>query len=248
MLFSALSLLVAQSFAGTDISPSIAAPTGVSVYGVGRYTVTVSNVGTTNANASVLTIQLPVTHTTPVYVMGTVGAKSSVCNNVGTTIVCNIPSIRKGRSTSIYFDITLPENTDPLVFTATTTLANDSTNNTATATATLNNYSVAFTSGNVTASHCTGTALTSYYECTLFPSSISSFTSTLNLDGSVSISGYPDYSGTWSQPSPDTMLITYTDLGVVVAEFEGYGVPGNCWEGLTTFPNSAYVSMYKVCR
>ena len=33
----------------------------------------------------------------------------------------------------------------------------------------------------------------------------------------------------------------------LVAEFDGYGVDGNCFEGKTTFPGSTYMSMYEVC-
>ena len=55
------------------------------------------------------------------------------------------------------------------------------------------------------------------------------------------------YTGTWSQPSPDRLVFQYFDYGVLAADFDGYGVPGGCFEGLTVFPDSEFVSIYEVC-
>ncbi len=41
-------------------------------------------------------------------------------------------------------------------------------------------------------------------------------------------------------------MFEYTYDGAPVANFEGWGVSTDCWEGLTDF-GSAYVSMYQVC-
>lgn len=248
-------LLAASStaFAAADVTPSISAPTGKYVYETGRYTVSVSNIGNKSASAVSLTIQLPKTNTSPtVYVMGTLGAKSASCTQSGTKLTCALGTIARATSTSVYFDIALPESTNALVVDATvttTSVENSTANNSASSTAALNNYDVSFT-GPVTVSndHCTGTALSSYYECTLFPSSISTHSTVFESDGSISFPLYgADYSGTWWQDSPDHLAFEYYELGTLIAEFEGWGVSANCWEGITTFPGSTYMSPYHVC-
>lgn len=253
---SAFALLgvATPAFAASDLVTSITAPSGVHVYETGRYTVRVSNNGNQTANSASVVIQLPETHTSPqVYVMGVVGAKSSNCTQSGTHLTCTLGTIKRNNSSSVYFDIAIPESVDALVVSATastTSSENSTSNNSASSTAALINYDVNFSgSGDVINNHCTGTGLTSYYECELFPSSISSHDATLNSDGSVSFPAEygPDYGGSWTSDGPDHLAFTYTYAGEVVAEFEGYGVSADCWEGLTTFPGSSYISMYEVC-
>lgn len=244
--------LLTTAFAAPDLTPSISVPAGTYVYASGRYTVTVKNVGNQNASASTLSIQLPLTHTTPVLVMGTVAGKSANCTQAGTKINCNMPTIKRNQSSSVYVDLVLPENLGALSLTATTTLAADtnSANNSSTASDALINYDVTFSGGTVTTSHCTGTSLTSYYECTQFPSSISSNQINLDVGGTVSITGYPNYFGSWSQPTADTLEFTIEDSSGVVVDFAGGGTSSTCWEGVATFPSSgsAYVSPYHVCQ
>ena len=253
---SAFALLgvATPAFAASDLVTSITAPSGVHVYETGRYNVRVANNGNQTANSSTVVIQLPQTHTSPqVYVMGVLGAKSSSCSQSGTRLTCTLGNIKRSNSVTVYFDIAMPESVDALVVgatAATTSSENSTSNNSASSTAALLNYDVNFSgSGAVTNNHCTGTNLTSYYECELFPSSISSHDATLNSDGSVSFPAEygPDYGGSWTSDSADHLSFTYTESGNIVAEFEGYGVSADCWEGLTTFPGSSYVSMYEVC-
>lgn len=241
------------ALANADVTPSIAAPTGKYVYESGRYTVTVSNIGNKTANSVSLTIQLPETNTSPtVYVMGTLGAKSSSCTQSGTKLVCALGSMNRATAKSVYFDIALPESADPLVIDATVTTTsaeNSTTNNSASSTASPLNYSVTVSApATVSNSHCTGTALASYYECTLFPSSISSHNVDFASDGTLTIpDAGPEYTGFWWQDSADHLAFEYYELGTLVVEFEGWGVSSTCWEGLTTFPGSSYVSPYRVC-
>ena len=250
-----VTLLAASStaLANADVTPSITAPSGTYVYQTGRYNVSVSNIGNKTANSVTLTIQLPETNTSPtVYVMGTLGAKSTSCAQSGTRLTCALGSINRYTSKSVYFDIALPESADPLVFdvsVTTTSSENSTANNSASSTASLNNYDVSFT-GPVTVSnsHCTGTALSAYYECTLFASSISSHSVEFADDGGISFPLYgADYTGAWWQDSADHLAFEYYELGTLIAEFEGWGVSAKCWEGLTTFPGSSYVSPYRVC-
>ncbi len=252
----ALLAVSAPAFAAVDILPTIAAPSGVSVYGSGRWYVTVSNSGSNTASNVSLTIALPRTNTSPsVYVMGTVTAKSSNCSTSGTNLVCTIGTVKGRKSaTPVYFDITFPESINPLTVTASvTTTSSESTanqvNNTTSTDATLANYNVTFgTSIDTLNRHCTGTALASFYECELFPSSISDHQAILNADGSITFpTEDPLYGGTWVSDSDDHLVFEYTYDGAPVANFEGWGVSTDCWEGQTTFPDSTYVSMYEVC-
>lgn len=251
---SALFLASAPAFAASDLTTSISAPSGTYVYQTGRYTVTVNNIGNQTANSATVTIALPRTGTSPqVYVMGTLGAKSAGCTTSGTNLVCTLGNIRARRSTSVYFDIALPESTSSLAITATaatTSSENSSTNNETTVVPSLSNYLVNFSgSAVVNNRHCTGTGLTSFFECELFPSSLSEHEATLNADGSISFPAEygPEYGGTWFSDSDDYLSFSYTEFGVVIAEFEGWGVSANCWEGITTFVGSSYVSAYEVC-
>ena len=96
--------------------------------------------------------------------------------------------------------------------------------------------------------HCTGTGLTAFYECTLFPSSITWHEHVFGPSGTLTIPEAPDYTGTWSQPAPNRLVFRYYDeTNALVATFDGLGVDEGCFEGLTTFPDSEYVSPYSVC-
>lgn len=245
-------LLASAAFAAApDLTTTTTAPTGVYVYDTGRWTIGVANVGNRDAAGTTVTIQLPTTATSPtVHVMGTVGAKSAGCSQSGTKIVCSVGTLRKGRSTSVWFDLALPESAGTLTVstTASTTTAESNTgNNGSSAVGLPDSYLVSYTTpATLLNNHCTGTNLTSYFECELYPSSISSHTSVLETDGSLSFPDYPDYGGTWAVVDEE-LSFTITSVAGVEAEFVGYGVSAGCWEGLTTFPGSTYVSPYEVC-
>ncbi len=252
-----LSLLCVASpaFAAADPSVTLTTPVGKHVYEAGRYTVTVKNIGNKDAASVVATIQLPQTHTSPqVYVMGTVGAKSTSCTLSGRTITCALGTVTKNNGTkSVWFDLSLPQNSVPLTVSAsiTTTSVENSggtANNSTTRTPTLVNYAVAvgptFTATN---DHCTGTGLTSFFECELFPSSIASHETVFNADHTITFVGQAGYTGDWVQTTSNQLHFRYfDDTGATVAEFEGRGVTPDCFEGLTTF-GSPYVSPYQVC-
>jgi uncharacterized repeat protein (TIGR01451 family) len=255
----ALSLASGVSFAapealaasGPDLGIALAAPTGVHVDEVGRYTLTVTNSGNRSASNVSVSVALPRTHTSPqVYVLGQMGALGSGCSVSGTTLTCALGSIGRGRTASKTFDVSLPYSTAPLVFDATVSTSSSDTNpsnDTASLTAAPLPVPVAV-AGPVTATnrHCTGQGLTSFYECELFPSSIASHQATFNADGSITVPGEPSISGSWSQPSSDRLVFQYVESGNVVATFDGRGVRAKCFEGATTF-GGPYVSMYEVC-
>lgn len=252
--FAAVLLAAAPAHAApkTDLTVAINAPSGTHVYESGHYTVQVSNLSNRNAGSVVLTIQLPVTHTTPVHIMGTLGARDSRCAVSGTKLVCSLGSVGAFSNKTVFFDITFPHSAAALDIDAsvtTTTQESNYGNNSARHTASPLTYPVTMSPPDAAVNqHCTGQGLTSYHECTLFPSSISSHDTVFNGDGSISFPGAPpEYTGSWSQPAADRLHFEYFELGTLVATFEGYGVSPTCFEGPTTFPGSTYMSMYRVC-
>lgn len=253
----ALTLVAGAAEATPDLAVTVSQPSGTSyVYTAVRYTVTVRNVGSPKSAVSTLTIDLPDTNTSPqVYPLGTVTAMSSGCTRSGLRITCSIPRLNPGASTQRTFDLNIPEAWQPVSFTAAVQPGGPDQltgNNTLTYVPLLANpaHTIALTTPtNVTNDHCTGTNLQSYYECTLFPSSISRHNVLFHPDGSITIpDAGPEYGGSWSQPTPDSLVFQYTEFGQPIANFEGYGVGGRCFEGLTTFvPASTYSSPYRVC-
>ncbi len=255
MTLTALALLAATNTAGAaaDIETTITIPNSSLVYEDDSYSVQVKNVGNRNANNVVVTVQLPETNTSPqVFTMGEVSNLDSRCTQSGTEITCNLGRVKKNKSETRTFDMYLPVSVNSLDFSASATTSSSESN-------TANNddsdsatviYEDIVLAGPLTAdnSHCTGTDLQGYYECTLFPSSISTHQVTLNADGTLTFA-YPGYAGSWGQDTDDQLWMEYTQNGQTVAEFEGYGVDASaqCFEGITTFPGSAYNSAYEVC-
>lgn len=248
-------LFATPALAAADIRVTLPAPAPAYVYSTSEFDVTVSNIGNRSANNVVVTIDLPATNTSPqVYVMGTLGPLDPRCTRSGTVLTCNLGTVARNTTTVIGVDIALPQADEVLEIAAsatTSSVENSLANNSAIAAANLLNYAVTVSPGDVGHNeHCTGQNLTSFFECLLFPSSLSSHDIEFLAGGLIAIPGEPAYTGTWSQPNGDTRVleVTYEEIGVgVVAEFVGYGTNGSCFEGITTFPGSAYVSPYEVC-
>jgi hypothetical protein len=252
-----LFLLSSPAFAatGANLGVSVTPPSGVHVYEAGTYSVRVDNTGNKNASSVMLSIQLPVTHTSPqVYIMGDLGTFSSSCTLAGTALSCSLGTINRGAWKSVSFTISMPYSTAPLVIDATATTTTNDTNP-------ANNH-LAYTATPLTTtypvtapdlmlnSHCTGTGLTSFYECTRFPSSIASFDSILETDGSITIIGAPpNNTGEWTQTGADSLLIEYFEDGLLSASLDARSVDADCYEGpMTFYPPSPYLAMYRVCR
>ncbi len=254
-------LFATSAMAAADVRVTIPAPAAAHVYDATEYDIVVANIGNKSANGVVLTVDLPATHTSPqVYVMGALSGIDPRCVRVGTTLSCNLGAIARNNSTTVSFDIALPQADEVLsidVAATSTSAENGLANNAASNTPTLLNYAIALAGGEAASiEHCTGTDLTSFYECTLFPSSISGFDADLLAGGVISIPAEPDYGGAWSQTpvgalqtDPRFLSMEITYAGDAVAEFEGWGSAENpdCFEGITTFPGSSYVAPYRVC-
>jgi uncharacterized repeat protein (TIGR01451 family) len=245
-----------------DLSTSMSANQAPAlVNSVVRYSVAVHNIGNRTASSVTVSVALPATGTSPqVYVYGQLGAMSPGCTRTGTTLHCALGNMGRQTSRTLFFDLALPvsERTFLLAAVATTptqeaTLAN----NTSTLQADIDYYStninVSSQQPNVSMlnQHCTGTTLTGWYECSLFPSSIASFSTEFHLDGSLSVPGEPDYFGTWevtTTPVGNELSFELRDSSGLVASFNGWGADASCFEGVTRFPsNSNYVSPYRIC-
>lgn len=251
-----LAPLTAQAGGGgsADLSVSISAPSGVHVYEAARYTVQVKNIGKKSSAGGTLTIPLPQTGTSPTtHVLGTLGARSNGCSLSGTNLTCSVPSTGKGVTRSFFFDLAAPQSAAPMQLGASVAPAGadaSSANNAATRTLSLLHYDEPIAAPVDTVnSHCTGVGLTSFFECELYPSSISFHEITLNPNGSISFDPQWGgvYTGAWTQPTAQELTLSYLEYGSPAASFNGYATGDGCFEGLTTFPNSQYVSPYQVC-
>lgn len=254
MTLSILAMLATTTSANAgqaDLQTTVMVPASSNVYVDDTVSVEVANIGSRPAHNVMLTIQLPETHTSPtVQVMGILGDYDSNCVEVGTTLECDLGRIKRGKDRIVDLDIALPWSINSLDFDATadTTSPESSTaNNTDGDSATvLYPDLVVVGPASVTNTHCTGMDLQGFYECVISAGSTSNHYITLNDDTSISFD-FPDYTGTWGQDTDDHLWFEYRYLGSVVAEFEGNAVDGACFEGLTTFPGSAWVSAYEVC-
>ncbi len=252
-----LSLALVAAFSSTahaaapDITTTFTAPTGQYVYTSAKWQVTAKNVGNKDAGTVTVTVQLPTTNTSPsVSVMGTLGATN--CTTSGTKLTCTTSSLKRTKTATWYFYMNLPESAGSIDFSATASTSGETYtgNNASSAVASLSHYAPTFTPGATFLNrHCTGTNLESFFECELYPSSIASHETVLNGDGSVTFVGYTGYTGSWAL-SGSELSFDYADAttGAIEAEFVGYAVDNTgCWEGLTTFRGSIYVSPYEVC-
>jgi hypothetical protein len=217
--FCALSaglLLPASALAAADLSVSTAGPPGVHVYEAGQYSVNVYNGGNTSAYNVSVSIQLPTTHTSPqVYALGDVGGYSGgTCSLTGTVLTCGLGTIQKKKTKTVLVTLTLPQSSAPIQIVSTASSSpvdSNPANNVSTFTASLAHYPYVI-SGPMAATnrHCTGTGLTSFFECEKFPSSISSHDTILEADGSITFIGVgTDYTGAWSQPATDRLFFQY---------------------------------------
>ena len=255
VVFALLYTSSAWAAVGPDLAVTVTPPPLVRVYQTAGFNVRVANAGPKAAASVTLTIQLPRTRTSPtVYIMGTLGTFSTACTRSNTNLVCGLGPIGKGQSQSVFFDISLPYSTAPLVITAVAATSGEMSPANNTAAYTVNPLTVAAALSSAAPAinrHCTGQpTLSSYFECTLFPSSITSHQTTFNADGTLTFFDGPStMNGTWVHtPSANRLQFSYYDGTLLVAQFDGRGVSAGCFEGKTTFPdNPGYVSMYQVC-
>lgn len=246
--------LTASAQAAADLETSITLPALSDVYVEDENSVRVDNVGRHNASDVELRIQLPETATSPqVYVLGDLGAVDSRCAEVGTELVCDPGRIRRGRSKTVRFDFAMPWSVNDRYFDADATTSSSESNlgnngDTGVASVAYVDQRIAAPAG-VTNRHCTGQGLQGFYECTLYPSSISTHDILLEADGSITFPpGISGYTGSWWQDTPDHLHFEYVLNGTTTRLiFDGNGVGGDCFEGISTFPGTPYSAGYEVC-
>lgn len=239
------------------------------VDGFQQFSVTVQNYGNADVNPTTLTIQLLATQTSPqTFLLGQLQAVPTGCSLSGRTLTCALGQLRSTGPTSvrrktINFGYRIPVTTQALTLSASVSgtgePAVNATDNSASVTAAVTYRAVTVTPGFKTASHCTGTTLTAYFECTKFPSSIASHQAEYHGDGSITFQGTTDVWGTWSQPDPTRLHVEYTNGVYSEVVFDGRGADGSCFEGISSFfgdydgnpqtpvTQSAYRAPYRIC-
>lgn len=225
-----------------------------------QYTSRVKNVGNQPAQGVIMTVEFPLTNTSPNrHILGKltgIQASGGTCSVVSNKIVCNFGTLGNNQVKFVRFNFEFQVATTAPTFksTATTTSTNEVTpaNNTRSVTPAVRYPNNIITSGNYIVTSCTGTNLTSFYECELYPSSQQSFDMDLNLGGTISIQQAPTYFGFWDQnglPANKTLHFTIDGGSGTEVEFNGFATSGACFEGITTFPQSSnYNAAYRVCE
>lgn len=246
--------LVSLAYAGNaDLKVTNTLPVDTVVGDVAALSIKVENSGGKDAFSSTLVIDLPKTHNSPTaYIQGQLGTYDSRCTLAAQKLTCVLGTVKKFKSTTVAVNFTPVWANEALSFksTVSTTSTEVSTTNNSDTDALAVSYIEAEIVGPVavTNDHCTGTGLVSYWECDLAgPSAIMSHDTDFAADGTLTFPIEPSCEGTWSQSSFDHLEFEYVCDGQVVANFAGDGVGGDCFHGMTTFPNSTWVSPYQVC-
>lgn len=239
-----------------DMSITLLGPATHPIATSAAYTITIKNNGPVTAKGINVEVTFPLTNTSPaVSILGTVTGVTSPCVIQSNKMKCTIASLNKNTSTSFNYQYNAPVSTKTLamnaVVTTTITSDNNTGNNSASIVPNLTYPARPIVSGNVSNSHCTGTNLTSYFECALYPSSIQTHTTVFNADNSITFTE-PGYTGQWQHPGGDTTKLRFEYFDGSSAkeiEFNGRSINGsNCFDGLTQFfPATTYVSPYHVC-
>ncbi len=240
-----------------DIRVQVSGPTTAMVNSPYQYTVNVRNIGGAKANGVTVMVDFPQTNTSPqVYILGQVSAIGNGCQLVSRRLQCSAGNLNPNAQRNFTFSFSYPVSTKTLEIKATgsSTSTNEANpnNNIASVFPAINYPTNQITAANVTVSLCTGTNLSSYYECELFPSSQQHFTMRLESGGMITDLPDSNFTGTWTQiqttNQPFQQLQFTLSDGYTSASFDGYASSTTCFEGKTTFlPTSNYNSQYKVC-
>lgn len=223
-----------------------------------QYTTRVRNVGNQTAQNVQIVVEFPLTNTSPTrYILGklsAVSASSGTCSTAGNKITCNVGSIGNNQTRSVTFTFEQQVATTAAFMKTTASTTSTNEQNAANNQRTLNltrNYPVnEVTGGRYLVTLCTGTNLTSFYECEMSPGSTQTFEMDLNSGNTVSIPQDPNYFGMWDQNTLLNRSLHFTvESGMgIEAEFNGFASSGTCFKGITTFPQSPnYNSAYRVC-
>lgn len=229
-----------------------ASPTVESPY---QYTTRVRNIGNQTAQNVKITVEFPLTNTSPTkHILGKlsgVSASSGTCSIVSNKIVCNVGSLGNNQTKSVTFtfefQVATTASTFKTIASTSSTNEQNSNNNQLPFTPALAYPTNVVSGGTYLVSSCTGRNLSSFYECELYPSSIQSVLSLELLNGGIlEVTGYPNYNGLWDQLTLPNKSLHFNIPGEI--DFNGFAVSTTCFEGITTFANNTtYNSAYKVC-
>ena len=221
-----------------------------------QYTTRVKNIGNRTADGVVMTVEFPLTNTSPnKYILGKlsgVTANGGTCSVANNKITCNFGSLGNNqiKSVTFTFEFQVATTAPTIKSSVTTTSANEANaaNNTLSTTPAIRYPDNIIGSGTYIVSSCTGRGLTSFYECETAPSSIQTGLSLeFNLGVTVGVTGYPMYTGLWDQNTLTNKSLHFTIDGEL--EFNGFASNGACFKGITTFVgNTTYNSAYRVCE
>lgn len=220
------------------------------------YTTRVKNIGNQPAQNVTIVVEFPLTNTSPnKYVLGKltgVSTGTGTCSTAGNKITCNVGNIgnNQTRYVTFTFEFQVAATVPTFKSTASTASTNEQNpnNNFRSFTPVLTYPDNELTPGSYIVSSCTGRGLTSFYECEMYPSSIQTVLGLdFNLGGTLSVTGYPQYTGSWDQVVLPNRSLHFTVDGEL--EFNGFASNSNCYKGITTFPGTTdYNSAYRVCR
>jgi hypothetical protein len=224
-----------------------------------QYTTRVRNIGNQTAQNVVITVEFPLTNTSPTrYILGklsAVSASSGTCSTAGNKITCNVGNIGNNQTRSVTFTFEQQVSTVAPFMKATATTASlnevNANNNTLTLSPSVTYPNNIVTGGIYLVTSCTGTNLTSFYECERSPGSTQTFEIDLDQSSTLSIPQAPGYFGFWDQNTLLNKSLHFTIDGGsgTEAEFNGFASSGTCFKGITTFPqNPNYNSAYRVCK
>ncbi len=223
-----------------------------------QYTTRVRNIGNQTAQNVVITVEFPLTNTSPTrYILGklsSVSASSGTCSTAGNKITCNVGSLGNNQTKSVTFTFEQQVSTVApfMKTTASTSSLNEQNANNNQLPLNLNvSYPTnEVTGGRYLVTSCTGTNLTSFYECEKSPGSTQTYEIDLNVGNTVSIPQDSNYFGMWHQNTLLNRSLHFTvesGLGTE-AIFNGFASSGTCFKGITTFPQSpTHNSAYRVC-
>lgn len=223
-----------------------------------QYTTRVQNIGNQTATAVKITVDFPLTATSPnKHILGKLTGLQIGCSVISNKLVCNLGDIPANQTkfVTFTFEFQVATTAPTLKSTSTTTSPNEQNpnNNFLSFTPAIRYRNNVISSGSYLVTSCTGTNLTSFYECELYPSSQQDFEMDLNLGGTITIPIAPVYTGLWDQnglPNNKTLHFTIDGGSGTEVEFNGFAVSSSCFKGIATFPNSTggYNAAYRVCE
>lgn len=245
--------------AASDVRVAIANPGPAYVYEDIHYAVAVSNTGNSRAMGVVLTVQLPkYDGDTGPQIFGDLGTIDSRCRVRGTQLECRLGRLNANATTTIGFDLALPQTDDTLGITARVSASSAETrltNNVASRTAVLLDYAVDLgRGGSATVEHCSDADLDSFFECIDDADALAEYELGFLDTGKVSLPDRPDFTGLWAQvpegkneTDPHYLRFEIANEEGTMIVFEGYGASDACFEGVAIYRGVDMVAGYRVC-